>query len=1222
MAIDQDITPDTTVTAGNGIAAQHRNEGRYRTILENMQDAYYEVDLAGNHIFFNDALCDILRFSRDELRGMNYQDYMKPEIAAGVYKVFNQVFRTGKPRPAFAYEITRGDGESAFVELSVALMTNEAGEPIGFQGILRDNTERYSAEEQLKLGYDQLEERVAKRTAELAAANSTLQQEIIERRKAEEILKTLNDIAQETYSVLDLNSIFQRVVNFTGRFIGATSAYISKIDMETRTIEVVAEYFGPDATKTEKVSDRGEIYSMDTDFSSSARLIDAGQEYYVVHHDNDQLLELEKKHMVEYGAKSIINFIMSAKERPIAVLEFWDSQQKREFTDDEIDMIRAVTYQVSRAIENAELYEQVTLELQERSQAEQALRESQEVFRALTENAQATIYLCYNEPGFPMIYLNDAVEELTGYPKEEFLERKLSFSSLYHPDDNVLPEDEELLRQEGSFITRYRIKHRDGKWRWVEDVGAGVVDEDGNLLYLAGIINDVTNRTILEDQIRSSLERRSREVELSTQVAREIAAAPDLNNLYKRVVTQVKEQFGFYHVQLLRYDPLVDAVTLIAGYGQVGLKMLVEDHQMPMGVGLIGSAAATGESYLQPDITQDPNWQPNPLLPETKGELAVPIKLGNEVLGVLDVQSDKANALTSDDQLAIEGLCGQIAVAIESTRLRQEMVERLEELNNLQRLMSREGWRSFRANHDSDSRGYVFDRTSTQPLILDNHEDENGSVSAPVEAFKTGEFRQIVTAPLTVRGETIGTLAIQDEDSAPLTAEDRELLDSISVQVAQALEGARLLEQTRKNATDMETVVQVGSAASTILEARDLLQTVVSLTQERFDLYFVSVFAMDERENLLRWVSGTQLPVRPDGPLTAPEVPLDMEKSLIAAAGRTRKPVVVNDAAADSRFLPVEVLPDTRSELVIPLIVGDELLGVMDLQSNVRNRFGEDDVRIHITLATQVAVAWKNANLYAEQLETAERLRQVDRLKTEFMASMSHELRTPLNSIIGFSDVLLEGMDGPLTERMTEDVTLIRDSGRHLRELISEILDMSKIEAGMMELRYDVIDLNQVAREIVANARSLIYTKNIDIRLEIDPELETIEADRTRLIQILFNLISNAIKFTNEGAVSLLFKDSGDDIKVTVEDTGIGIKESDIPIIFEQFRQIDGSLTRKAGGTGLGMPISKSLVELHGGEMFVQSEPGVGSRFSFTLPKERPAIIKPSTGPLSRSGIV
>ncbi|MFZ0548051.1 MAG: GAF domain-containing protein [Candidatus Promineifilaceae bacterium] len=720
-----------------------------------------------------------------------------------------------------------------------------------------------------------------------------------------------------------------------------------------------------------------------------------------------------------------------------------------------------------------------------------------------------------------------------------------------------------------------------------------------------------------EEQIRRSLERRSREIRLSAQVAQEIASAVDLNDLYKRIVTQVKEQFDFYHVQLLHYDPALDSVILIAGYGQVGLKMMAEGHRMPMGIGLIGAAAAMGVSYLQPDVTQDAQWEPNPLLPETKGELAVPIRLGSQVLGVLDVQSDQVNALTEDDQLALEGLCGQLAVAIESTTLREEMSGRLRELNKLQQLMSREGWKSFQARHETKTRGYFFDHSTVHPLTVDTQGNENNRVEEEEDSFKTSEFRHIISTPLTIRGEVIGTLAIQDEDDQPLSVEDRELIDAISVQVAEALESARLLEQTQKNAVDMETVAQVGAVASTILQTQELLQTVVTLTQERFGLYFVSVFAMDEEAGVLTRVSGAQLPIPPEeAAAVLPMIELDKEQSLIAIAGRTRAPVVVNDALNDPRFFPTAILPETRSEMVVPLIVGDELLGVLDLQSDIPNRFGEDDVRIHTTLATQIAVAWKNANLYAEQLETAKRLREVDRLKSEFMASMSHELRTPLNSIIGFSDVLLEGIDGSLTERMIEDVTLIRDSGRHLRELISEILDMSKIEAGMMELRYDEVNIRQIAREIIANARSLVLSKEIDIRLELDPKLDKIEADRTRLVQILLNLMSNAIKFTNSGMVKLMVQDVGENIWVAVEDTGIGIRQEDIPIIFEQFRQIDGSLTRKAGGTGLGMPISKSLVELHGGEMRVESRPGVGSVFSFTLPKKRPQTNKRPTGPL------
>lgn len=1101
------VTKDTplpvAVAPVDNDAAQLQTEGRVRTILDNMQEGYYEIDLAGNYTFFNDALCRILGFTREELQGMNYKRYVDPQLAEGIFEVFNQLYLTGEPLASFEHELIRGDGERAFIELSANLMYDEVGEPVGFRGIIRDYTERKRAEQQLKQSNEILEQRVEARTAELAAANASLQAQIAEREKAEEalekrnyFLQTLSQLSREASLQSDLDAILQTCIKVVGEMFDATSAYISTWDQEYKTVSAVAEYLGPHASEKEKVSDLGVVYSLEEDFGTPVELISAMQESPLISHvDDAHLPDKERAHFEQYGNKTELAIPLIAQGQIIGMLLIWESRQKREFTAEEIELAELVARQVATIFDNARLYQKVTRELQERQLAEEALQKSQE-------------------------------------------------------------------------------------------------------------------------QVRRSLERRSREVRLSAQVAQEIAAAADLNDLYKRIVTQVKEQFDFYHVQLLRYDPLQDSVILIAGYGQVGLKMLAMGHQMPMGVGLIGSVAATGVSYLQPDVAQDPNWQTNPLLPETKGELAVPIKLGNDVLGVLDVQSNEANALTEDDQLALEGLCGQLAVAIESTSLRQEMSGRLKELNKLQRFMSREGWRSFQSRHEIDTRGYYFDHSTTYPLSFGRSGGENGQIELLEDGFKTSEFRQLVASPLTVRGEVIGTLAIQNDEDQPLSSEDRELLESISIQVAEALESARLLEQTQKHAADMETVAQVGAAASTILQTQELLQTVVNLTQERFDLYFVSVFALNENESVLTRVSGTQVPISQGETGISPTIELNREQSLIALAGRTKEPVVVNDVSTDPRFFPVPILPNTRSEMVIPLVVGDEVLGVMDLQSDVANRFGEDDVRIHTTLAAQVAVAWKNAKLYAEQLETAKRLREVDRLKSEFMASMSHELRTPLNSIIGFSDVMLEGIDGPLTDRMVEDITLIRDSGRHLRELISEILDMSKIEAGMMELRYDIVNLPQVAKEIVAGARSLAYSKDIDVQLELDSKLERMEADRTRLVQILLNLMGNAVKFTNAGMVKLVLKDAGENVYFAIEDTGIGIEEGDIPIIFEQFRQIDGSLTRKAGGTGLGMPISKSLVELHGGEMTVQSKPGVGSVFSFTLPKQRPYTQKRATGPL------
>ncbi|MCZ7669042.1 MAG: ATP-binding protein [Chloroflexi bacterium] len=218
------------------------------------------------------------------------------------------------------------------------------------------------------------------------------------------------------------------------------------------------------------------------------------------------------------------------------------------------------------------------------------------------------------------------------------------------------------------------------------------------------------------------------------------------------------------------------------------------------------------------------------------------------------------------------------------------------------------------------------------------------------------------------------------------------------------------------------------------------------------------------------------------------------------------------------------------------------------------------------------------------------------------MASMSHELRTPLNSIIGFADVLLEGLDGELNVRMEEDVRLIRDSGNHLRALIGDILDMSKIEAGRMGLRYEEIDIVQMAHDIIATASPLAEAKNLALHLNLSDEVDTVEADRTRLRQILWNIMGNAIKFTQAGSVTSAWRGKGKDLLFGIRDTGIGIDEENVSIVFEQFRQIDGNLNRSVGGTGLGMPITRRLVELHGGEIWIESIMGQGSTFWFTVP--------------------
>lgn len=706
------------------------------------------------------------------------------------------------------------------------------------------------------------------------------------------------------------------------------------------------------------------------------------------------------------------------------------------------------------------------------------------------------------------------------------------------------------------------------------------------------------------------LARRSAEVALLSQIAREIAAATSLNDLYKHVVNQVHALFGYYHTQLLRYDPALESVALVYGFGEVGQKMLELHHSVPVNVGLIGTAVASKQPILRPNLADDPTWQPNPLLPRTKGELALPIKLRDEVLGVLDVQSDVAGKLNENDQLLLEGLCGQIAVAIDSARLRQEVEANLRELTTMQRYMSRDAWEVYKRSRASVS-GYQFDQSGVSAI----HKQANMLASGD------GQGENLVAAQIQIRGESIGAIGVVNDPENPLTAAEIDLLQAISEQVSEALEAARLFEQTQdalleqeRLTAELETVAQVSTAASTILEVDNLLQAVVDLAKTSFDLYHAHVYMLDEDGETLVLRAGAGNVGRLMA-LEGRRIALNAD-SLVARAARTLDVVIENDVHKVIDFLPHPLLPKTRSEIAVPMIVGNQLIGILDLQDDQVGRFTDEDVKIQRTLATQVAVAVENAKLYAAQVQTSAKLRQVDQLKSEFLASMSHELRTPLNSIIGFADVLLEGLDGDLNERMEQDVKLIRNSGEHLRNLIGDILDMSKIEAGRMELRYEMVNMRDLARDLLATAMPLAQEKKLELSALIADDVSTIEADRTRLRQIMWNITGNAIKFTEKGGVTISMEISGSNLLVGIHDTGIGIRPEDVAIVFEQFRQIDGNLNRRAGGTGLGLPITKKLVELHGGEIWVESQVGQGTTFWFTLPLSPAQLELPKTGPL------
>ncbi len=483
---------------------------------------------------------------------------------------------------------------------------------------------------------------------------------------------------------------------------------------------------------------------------------------------------------------------------------------------------------------------------------------------------------------------------------------------------------------------------------------------------------------------------------------------------------------------------------------------------------------------------------------------------------------------------------------------------------------------------------------------------EPGSLVALAAA--SGGARSAVFAPLVVGGKWIGYVSLFYQRQARSFAEDEiDSLAGLIGQVAVAAQTIVLLEQTQRALADqarlaaqLRAVSEVAVVATATLDVDQLLTAAAELTRESFDLYHAHIYLIDEAEGALVLRAGAGEVGRrmvSEGwriPLAA--------NSIVARAARERDTIVVADTRHSADFLPNPLLPDTLSEMAVPLIVGERLLGVLDVQADKPERFDAYHVLAHRILAAQLAVAAQNAYYFAEQLHTAEKLRELDRLKTDFLAHMSHELRTPLNSIIGFAEVMLIGLDGELTERMAEDLQLIHSSGHHLREIIGDILDMSKIEAGRLELTYEPFDIEQVTSKLLATAAPQAESKGLELTLDIDPSVGQLMADSTRVQQVLWNIVGNAIKFTDRGRVAVSIRQDDEDVLFTVEDTGIGIAPEHLPRIFDHFHQVDAGWRGSTSGTGLGLAISRSLVELHGGHIWAESELGRGSTFRFTIP--------------------
>lgn len=515
--------------------------------------------------------------------------------------------------------------------------------------------------------------------------------------------------------------------------------------------------------------------------------------------------------------------------------------------------------------------------------------------------------------------------------------------------------------------------------------------------------------------------------------------------------------------------------------------------------------------------------------------------------------------------------------------------------------------------------------STKKPFIVNENYVETAKKYGSTGVSKGQSPKSAIFVPMIVGDDVKGSLSLQNIDKENAFSEtDIRLLATVTNSMSVAIENARLFDETthllaqaKQRATELSTVNSISRALASKLDAHGLINLVGDQLKELFKANIVYLALLDKKTKIINfpYQYGDNMP------------PMKLGKGLTSNIIVKGEPLLINkgvDEQTDQLGLQRIGIP-AASYLGVPIPVGDEVIGVLSVQSTEHeNRFNENDLRLLSTIASSVGVALKNAQLFEDVQQAKMEAEQASKIaekaneaKSAFLSTVSHELRTPLTSVLGFAKIIKKRLEekiftqldttdsktGKTVDQISENLKVVISEGERLTHLINDVLDLAKIEAGKMEWNQENVSLAEVIDRAVAATTSLFEQKNINLVKHVNSEIPDIIGDTDKLIQVVINLFSNAVKFTDNGSVICSLTHKNDEVIVSVKDTGIGIAKDDYAAVFEQFKQVGGdTLTDKPKGTGLGLPICKEIVEHHGGRIWVESEVGKGSTFSFALP--------------------
>lgn len=751
------------------------------------------------------------------------------------------------------------------------------------------------------------------------------------------------------------------------------------------------------------------------------------------------------------------------------------------------------------------------------------------------------------------------------------------------------------------------------------------------------------------DRVRliTDLERRVQELEVVGTIAQSVGFSVRPDDLMELIYTQTNRVLDARNFYIALYDPPTRTLRF-AFYVENGERRYPEEI-WPDTEGLTGLIVRTGQPIVTDDYLTEcrrrgvrPGGRPG------KAWMGMPLISRNRVLGVMNSSSFDPDVRYTSEQIRLfQVIADQVAAILDRAGLYQETekwARRLEGLNEVGHLLAstldlpmlldmtiRKAvdlleaeagslWLVDEESGDLVCRGAIGEsdladiRLPAGAGIAGQVVRENRSVRVDdvrqdrhwyPELDRRSHFvtRSLLCAPMTAHGTVIGVLEVLNRrDGRPFDEDDERLLTALATQAAVAIQNARLFAMTDQalaaRVEELSIMQQIDRELNATLDYQQTMERALAWAIQRTgaDVGLIAVLAEEDGRQGLRLLVYQGYPPDVVEPYRETLWPLD--RGIVGRVARTGRPELVSDVRYDPDY--VAAVEGMVAQITVPIRREKRTVGIIVLESARPGQFDQDTLDFVLRLADHAAIAIENAHLFTA-VEAA------NQAKTEFISFVSHELKQPMTAIKGYTDLLVKGLAGDLTETQRSFLEVIRSNVNRMDTMVQELLDISRIEAGRLRLEIGQVALREVVEEAVRVIRQEIEAKRQTLEVEIAEPLPPVQADRNRVVQILTNLLSNAYKYTpEEGRIRVTVQPNGGFVVCSVSDTGIGIAPEEQERLFTKFFRSQHPMVRAVPGTGLGLVITKSLVELQGGQIWVESEPGKGSAFTFTLPVAGP----------------